>query len=140
MRYWDSSAIVPLCCDQPASRDVLSLLAADDELVVWWATPVECASALARLEREGALSERELRPARAVLAAMSKRWSEVNATPAVRDLAEQLLRRHPLRAADALQLAAALVWRTGLPANSPLVALDDRLRTAATAEGFQALP
>ena len=140
MRFWDSSAIVPLCCDQPASRTVLPLLETDDVVVVWWATRVECASALARMERDGTLSELELRPARALLAAISERWSEVNATPAVRDLAEQLVRRHPLRAADALQLAAALVWRPGSLADAPLVTLDERLRDAALGEGFAALP
>ena len=140
MRFWDSSAIVPLCCDQPASATVLPLLETDDEVVVWWAARVECASALARMQRDGTLSEPELRPARALLAALSERWSEVQATPAVRDLAEQLVRRHPLRAADALQLAAALVWRPGLVAEAPLVTLDDRLRDAAVGEGFAVLP
>lgn len=140
MRFWDSSAIVPLCCDQPASRAVLRLLEADDEVVVWWATRLECAWALARMERDVTLSERQLRPARALLAEISQRWSELDATPAVGDLAEQLVRRHPLRAADALQLAAALVWRPGSPADAPLVTLDDRLGGAALGEGFSVLP
>jgi hypothetical protein len=140
MRFWDSSAIVPLCCDQPATPGVWRLLEADDEIVVWWATRVECASALARLEREGVLSERELRPTRAMLDTIAERWSEVNATEAVRGRAEQLLRGHALRAADALQLAAALVWRGGLSRDSSLVTLDDRIRRAAIVEGFTVLP
>ena len=54
MRFWDSSALVPLCVDEPATDAALALLAEDPEVAVWWATPVECASALARLERDGA--------------------------------------------------------------------------------------
>ncbi len=55
MRFWDTSAIVPLLVDQPRSHAIEATLAADDSLVVWWAAPVECASAIARLEREGLL-------------------------------------------------------------------------------------
>lgn len=105
-----------------------------------WATGIECAAALARLERDGAMSEGDLQPARARLRALYERWSEVNATPAVRNLAGQLLRRHPLQAAEASQLAAALVWRAELPVDAPFVTLDARLHAAAAAEGFSVLP
>jgi len=43
----------------------------------------------------------------------------------------RLLAVHPLRAADALQLAAALVWFRDHPAGLDFVCLDERLRTAA---------
>jgi predicted nucleic acid-binding protein len=140
MRFWDASAVLPLCCQQPATDPLLRLLEADDEVVVCWATGIECAAALARLERDGAMSERDLQPARARLHALSERWSEVNATPAVRSLAGQLLRRHSLQAAEASQLAAALVWRAELPVDAPFVTLDARLHAAAAAEGFSVLP
>lgn len=140
MRFWDSSAIVPLCCRQPGAAALMDLLVADDEVVVWRAARVECISALARLEREGAFSDGELRQGREVPYAMSDRWSEVSATPAVRENAEQLLQRHPLRAADSVQLAAALVWRAGPKSGFTLVTLDERLREAGSGEGFATLP
>ncbi|HSJ25022.1 MAG TPA: hypothetical protein VK929_10160 [Longimicrobiales bacterium] len=57
----------------------------------------------------------------------------------VRTTAMRLLRTHPLRAADALQLAAALAWAPA-PAGDVFVTLDERLATAATLEGFTVLP
>jgi hypothetical protein len=54
----------------------------------------------------------------------------------VKALAVRLLRVHRLRAADALQLAAALAWADGSPQSRTLLTLDDRLATAAEREGF----
>jgi hypothetical protein len=55
----------------------------------------------------------------------------------VREQALRLLRVHTLRAADALQLAAALEW-AGAPTDADFVTFDDRLREAAVREGFKA--
>jgi hypothetical protein len=46
------------------------------------------------------------------------------------------LRVHPLRAADALQLAAAYIAAERRPSSLELVILDDRLAAAARREGF----
>jgi predicted nucleic acid-binding protein len=135
MRFWDSSAILPLCLTQPRSAEVREALRSDPELVVWWATRVECASAIARLERDGTLSARDVRQARTTLAAVAGAWYEVQPTDRVRQQAERLLRLHPLRAADALQLAAALEW-AGLPVGTPFITFDQRLGEAAEREGF----
>ena len=54
----------------------------------------------------------------------------------VRQRALRLLRVHPLRAADALQLAAALVAASEEPADLELVSSDARLSAAARQEGF----
>lgn len=62
------------------------------------------------------------------------------ANPEVRNQAIRLLGLHPLRAADALQLAAALVWADRRPRGHPFVCLDAGLREAAHAEGFSVLP
>jgi hypothetical protein len=61
-------------------------------------------------------------------------------TPRVRDRAGRVLGAHPLRAADALQLAAALVWCDDAPQGETFVCLDDRLRQAAAREGFTLSP
>lgn len=139
MRFWDASAVVPLCCRQPASAKVEALLREDRELVVWWAMPVECSSALARLDRAkteyGFLDE-----ALAILAVLQHAWHEVLATESVREHAILLLRRHDLRATAALQRAAALTWASDIPPGAGFVSLDERLNHAARGEGLTVLP
>lgn len=137
MRFWDSSALVPLILQQPQTKRVRQLLEADDELVVWWGSAVECASAISRLHRDGHLSAPAERDARALLDLLRKSWFELQPGDAVREQAMRLLRVHPLRAADALQLAAALEW-AGTPPDGGFVTLDDRLLEAAQREGFEA--
>jgi hypothetical protein len=139
MKFWDSSALVPLLAAEPASRPVLALYTQDPEAVVWWSTPVECASAIARLERDGALSPPDAIVAFARLDALAASWLQVEPTDEIREIARRLLRVHPLRAADALQLAAAFAAAERRPPTLTFVTLDDRLRAAAGREGF-ALP
>jgi predicted nucleic acid-binding protein len=118
----------------------MALLQDDEHMVVWWGTRVECVSALARHVREGGLDPPGETQARAVHALLAANWSEIQATDRVRSQGERLLAVHPLRAADALQLASALVWSDGVPAQRALVCLDDRLGEAARKEGFKVLP
>lgn len=134
--FWDPSVIVPLLVLEPESERARGLAVADPSLVVWWASPVECLSAIARREREGALAPDGADEARRVLETLSGGWIEVVPSDHVRDHAGALLRRHPLRAADALQLAAALTWTEGRPKGSRFVTLDHRLAEAARGEGF----
>lgn len=101
-------------------------------MLVWWGTSVECISALARLEREGAMSPRDVGMAQARLRALAQAWHEVQPLERVRARAERLLRVHPLRAADALQLAAAIEAAAGSP--TEFVCLDRRLGEAASRE------
>lgn len=136
MRFWDASAIVPLLVSEPQTRRLMPLLEKDAEVLVWWGTPVECTSALARREREGALSAAGVTAALGRLRELADGWQEVLPTDPVRSTAQRLLRVHPLRAADALQLAAALVAAEHEPASLDLVCLDDRLAEAARREGF----
>jgi len=135
MRFWDASALVPLLVEQPLSAHARHLLAEDQDLVVWWSTPVECASAVARLRREGILPESVEREALATLDLLRSGWHEILPGDAMRAQALRVLRLHPLRAADALQLAAALEW-AGTPAAGALVTFDERLAGAAAREGF----
>jgi predicted nucleic acid-binding protein len=140
MRFWDSSALLPLALREPASAEMERLLRADSDLVIWWVAPLECASALARSVREGRLSLAAEGAARSVLERLRASAFEVRPLEEVRARAGRLLAVHPLRAADALQLAAALVWCRERTADAPFVCLDDRLRLAAAREGFQVLP
>jgi hypothetical protein len=136
MTFWDSSALVPLFASEEATRAVQALYARDPEVVVWWASPVECASAIARLEREGALAPADAAESFSRLDALATSWWQVEPTDEIRETARRLLRVHPLRAADALQLAAAFVAAERRPSTLTFVTLDDRLREAAGKEGF----
>jgi len=136
MRFWDTSALVPLLLDEAASADVRAALRADPDIAAWWGTEVECVSALARLEREGLLTGDQLTAAMERLDALAAAWQEVQPATAVRRLAIRALRLHPLRAADAFQLAAALAAAEDHPETLPFVTFDDRLGHAATREGF----
>ena len=136
MRFWDSSAIIPLCLKEKASEAIKGLMKDDENIVVWWTTYIECLSALSRRQREGVLTSGDATKARAVLSALAAAWSEVQPTELVRLRAERLLSIHPLRAADALQLAAALVWAQETPRGLDFVCLDQNLRESSLKEGF----
>jgi len=140
VKFWDSSAIIPLCFKEPASETVKPILNADPDIVVWWATRVECTSALSRRSREGTIETRAAVQAKNILHTLSAVWSEVQPTELARQRAERLLMVHPLRAADAFQLASALIWAEESPVGSEIVCLDENLRQAATKEGFTVLP
>lgn len=140
MRYWDSSALLPMIVQEATTAVVQGFLRADADVITWWGSRVEAASALSRLGREGAIDSPGLEAAFLRLAALAQVWDEVLPSDPVRDHATRLLRVHPLRAADALQLAAALVAAEHRPGSLPLVTLDGRLREAALREGFKVLP
>jgi len=140
MRFWDSSAIVPLCFRESASEAVRQIAKSDEDMVVWWVTRIECLSAMARHRRTGVLSAEADLKARAILSVLAGQWSEVQPSEIVRERAERLLMVHPLRAADGLQLAAALVWAEESPKGLEVVCLDQNLREAALKEGFTCLP
>lgn len=140
MKFWDSSAIIPLCLKEPASDTVKNVLSGDEDIVVWWAARVECASALARRRLEGSLRNEDELKAKAVLAILSETWSEIQPGELMRQRTERLLMVHPLRAADAFQLAAALIWAQGSPSGLHIICLDQNLREAASKEGFSVLP
>ena len=140
VRFWDTSALVPLCVHEPGSATVKAMLVKDPSIVVWWATRTECISALMRQVREGGLSVGGERQAREVLGTLAHAWIEVQPSATLRGAAERLLAVHPLRAADAFQLAAALQWCHRQTADMCLVSFDVRLREAAYKEGFTLLP
>jgi predicted nucleic acid-binding protein len=136
MRFWDASAIVPLIMTAATTKTLQGLAAADPAMLVWWGTEVECGSAIARLEREGALDSPAVIEAFDRLRRLAAGWHEVDPSDAVREAAVRFVRVHPLRAADSLQLAAAFVAAERRPSSLALVTLDERLAAAARKEGF----
>jgi uncharacterized protein len=136
LRFWDSSAIVPLIITEATTAGLLASAVHDPVMCVWWASEVECASALSRLEREGVLTDAAITTALERLDRLAESWNEVQPTAALRGIARRLLRVHALRAADSLQLAGAVIASEGLPASLKIVTLDERLASAARREGF----
>lgn len=140
MKFWDASALVPLLIDEAETSRARQLYDDDRAQVIWWGTRVECRSAIERSVREGRLhSQAEVR-ARVEMDAMLHDADEVAPSEEVRQRAMRLLVVHPLRAADALQLGAALIWARDRPAGHGFVCFDGRLREAAGREGFDILP
>lgn len=140
MKFWDTSAVVPLCINEPSSRAVRSILTRDSLMVVWWTTRTECVSALMRQTREGGLRNEDERQARQVLGQLVDTWVEIQPSEILRATTERLLAVHALRAADAFQLAAALHWCRRQTTNMEFVSFDSRLREAGHKEGFTLLP
>lgn len=139
MRFWDTSALVPLVLEQESTETVTRLLDADPEIAAWWGSAVECASAAARLRREERITVEEEGQALAIVRRLRDSWMEVLPSEEVLEQATRLLRVHPLRAADALQLAAARVW-AGSEGGAGFVTFDERLGLGARLEGFRVLP
>jgi predicted nucleic acid-binding protein len=136
MKFWDASAIVPLVIAEPATPTIQAVAEKDPTMLVWWATEVECASAIARLEREGSLDQTAVTQAFDRLKHLAHAWHEVDPSDPIREAAVRFLRVHPLRAADALQLAAAFIAAERRPSSLEVVTLDDHLALAAQKEGF----
>lgn len=134
--FWDTSAIVPLCCQQIQTQKARQAYRFFSGMVVWWATQVECASALYRLEREKELTSQQTQQSLLKLEKYCWRWDEIAPSDEVRAPAESLLKKHQLRAADSLQLAAALVWCNSHPKGRAFVCDDSKLLLAAETEGF----
>lgn len=134
MRFWDSSAIVPLLVTQRQSAEAKALRDADAAMAVWWGSRLECTSALSRLLRDGAIDRSGSALAFERLHALEIEWFEVEPSAGLREEADQLLRAHPLRASDALQLASVLKLAGEAGERVPMVCYDRRLADAARAE------
>lgn len=139
MKYWDSSALVALVVDEPRSAERRATLRRDSVIVTWWGSRIECASALNRLERDHRFGGDGFDRSMEQLGLLAASWVEIEPVEQVRRRAIRLLRLHPLRAADALQLAAALTAADEDPQRLDMVSSDDRLSAAARREGFKVL-
>ena len=140
MRYWDASALVPLVVAEADSHLVRGWLSEDDANTTWAWTRTEITSAIERRAREGSLSRQQRREVLDRFSAFARSWDEVTEVLAVRSRASALPARHPLRAADAAQLGAALLVQEHLTRPLTFVCLDQRLAAAAERESLHVLP
>jgi predicted nucleic acid-binding protein len=135
--FWDTSALVPLCVHQSMTRNAIALYKLHS-VVVWWTTPVEIASALARLVRMKQINPADYAKARKLANVLSDSWSVIQPSDALRTRALHLVDHYDLRAADSFQLAAAFEWCEDSPQGRVLLTADERLRQAALLSGFDA--
>jgi hypothetical protein len=133
--FWDTSVLVPLCVDQAHTPQALRFQG-KYQAAVWWATHVEIVSALARMLRRQEITPRAYAQALLQAEGLANLWDVVEPSVKVARQARALLELYPLRAADALQLAAALEWCEGKPKGIVFLSFDQRLREAATLAGF----
>lgn len=138
--YWDSGALALLCTHQPATGQARRIAQRCRTIATWWGTPVEARSAFLRLHREGVLDTTRLADALKRLSALRRSTSEILPTEEARRSAESMLDKYPLRAADAFQLGAAMIYCRGQPRDRWFVCFDDKLRAAAELAGFTVLP
>lgn len=136
MRFWDTSALLALAVEDPRRAVALELLEADDRMAVWWGASVEYVSAIARRDRDGSLAPEDVTAALDRVTALARVWHEVQPSRQIKRTAQRLLRVHPLRAAESLQLAAAIEASEGDPPSLDFVCFDSRLNAAAAREGF----
>jgi uncharacterized protein len=138
--FWDSSALVSALLPDAHTNELITAFDRDPTPAIWWTTPVECRSAVVRAVREKRASRDEAAEAMERLREARSQTREILPVEGVRARAIRLLGQHPLRAGDALQLAAALIWCEEQPSTETFVCLDSRLRDAARREGFALLP
>lgn len=139
MKFWDSSAVAALLVSEAETAKRKEQLRDDPEMVVWWTTSVECASALARRLRNEEITPEQSKSASEHLERLSDSWAEVQPSELVRRRALRLLRVHPLRAADALQLSACLDVSGDDPRHMEFACSDEQLCVAAEKEGLQVI-
>jgi hypothetical protein len=140
MRFWDSSAILPLLVLEQQSDYCVESFSQDSNVLVWAMTKIEVFSALCRRLRDRSLKQESFDMAVHRMHDFFENVYEIVGIPRVKDRALRLLRVHPLRAADSLQLAAALVATEENTARLPIMCFDERLTTAAKLEGFEVNP
>lgn len=136
--FWDASALVPLCLYEPTTGQARSFLRKLAP-VTWWGSKVEVHSAIARLDRTGKLTDVERKRALARLSVLSSGWKEILPSDHLRELAILVLDKHDLRAADSLQMAAAMMWCQQRPSKRCFICGDQRLSKAAQTVGFAVL-
>jgi hypothetical protein len=140
VKFWDTSALVPLIVDEPSTPEIRQLMSRDPDVVVWMLTGVELLSVLGRLGRATPELAAVLPGVRLDAMELATRWAAVTHVEGVRRRAERLVGVHPLSAADAMQLGAALIAAGDRPETLPFVTLDRHLARCAQLEGFRVLP
>jgi predicted nucleic acid-binding protein len=134
--FWDTSALLPLCCSRAFTAQSKKWQRKYPKIVVWWGTSVEINSGLARLKREGDLTETDVVKALNLWGKIRKISRIVQPVERVVEIASTLHENYELRALDSFQLAAAIVWCQEKPSHRPFVTADKRLAIAAEKAGF----
>ena len=137
MKFWDSSAIVPLLIRESNTKSVQKILEKDSDMIVWWGTEIECVSAIVRLEREKKIDSDNIETALLRLGNLKEFWHEILPVEQVRTVARRMLRVHLLHAADSFQLAAAVCASNGQPSTLDFLCFDKQLLFAAEREGLR---
>lgn len=140
MTFWDSSALLALLMGEPGAAILVGLMDVDPNVVMWWGTPVELVSGVCRVRRETGFDGAAMSSIMERIDRHAAKSEQVDPSEQVRRAAMRVLRVHDLRAGDAFQLAAALIWADHNPNCARFVCLDKRLREAAEREGFAVLP
>lgn len=139
MKFWDTSALVPLVTKEERTPDVQALIASDRNIAVSFITPVELTGTLWRRGRRWA-DQDAFRRSIFKAAELESNWTSVDEFNPVLKVARQLITLYVLRSGDAIQLASALFLCGGFPEDLPFVTLDSDLKAAARSEGFHVLP
>jgi predicted nucleic acid-binding protein len=134
--FWDTSAILPLCCSQIFTTQSRKFYRKYPKTVVWWGTSVEINSGLARLKRNGHLSKKEVIKSLQIWEKFRKNSRIVQPIEKIVLLADSLPEQYELRAMDSFQMAAALVWCQEKPRHRPFITADERLAKAVEKAGF----
>jgi predicted nucleic acid-binding protein len=108
-------------------------------MLAWWTTRTEIISALTRSVREKRITAHQAETILEEVNRILDKATIIQPGPLIQEEAQRLLFVHPLRASDALQLAAIVVTE-GTPDGFSFVTLDHRLRAAAAMEGFTVQP
>lgn len=136
MIFWDTSAFLPLLVLEPSTERVRAVVSHGEPMVVWWGSATEAWSALCRRQREGGMTLAGVDQAKRRLLLLSHAWHEIVPSDVLRDHTMNVLGRHALKAADALQIGAALTLARGRPNGVRFATFDQRLALAARGEGF----
>ena len=140
--FLDSTAFAKLFVQEDGTDAVIRLMEAteDNRKLLSAGTPLEVYAALKRRERAGGISHEDSEAARNILRVEAARMVQQPLNPAALEAARQLLDRHELRSADALQLGAAIVAREMFQGMEIVyVSADLRLLEIAKAEHFETL-
>ena len=129
--YFDTSSLLKFIIKEIGSEENLNIWNFSDEKVCSQLTRTEMHSALMRKVREGSISASAMR---ARLDAMDKLFADVvlvDITSEVIDASCELVKELPLKSAEAIHLATALMVRADLFSSS-----DKRLCAAASESGI----
>lgn len=140
MNFWDSSALVTLLIKEEKTKEVLDLFEKSDAILIWTLSPVEVCSTIHRLIRMGHLATERAEKVFRHWDELKNKFQLIQNIELVKSRALRVLRNHPLKAADSLQLAAALIACLEHPEGHSFVCLDTKLAAAASKEGFEVLP